>query len=440
MNMKKYLISLLLVFPLFVFAQTFDKDLYFGIQKDSDVTKLQEFLTEQGVYSGPVSGNFFSLTLQGVKSFQAKQGITPTSGYFGPKSRAKANLVLASQGVSSTAVTDESGSPTPVVTTSPKTTNDTVSALMAQMQLIQQQLNALQTQNQTLQTIQQQQATQTQTLQQIQTNTTPPPPPPAPSPTPTPASSPVHIPVKEIQITATFTNPTILTGTGLGESPVQDGGIAYISSYLGAAKIHFHYTYTIDGVIQSNSMFPLSLSFSPTTANGDINTPGLYTWTFRVDGFSKTFAINIFPDPTNCKDRNLEQCIGEYYGGTIPVTKTSTIQNVVNFNSNLKLGGLGYLIGTFDFSPSDTPITITGITASSNPPFKAQIKFSTGGTVPIGTGSPVDVMYGQIQVRADAPYDTDTSSRGNYTLTITGIATPYRTLTGLPITFTFTVQ
>ncbi len=199
--MKKYLISLFLVFPFFVFAQTFDKDLYFGIQKDSDVTKLQEFLTEQGVYSGPISGNFFSLTLQGVKTFQTTQGISSTSGYFGPKSRAKANLILATQGVSSTGVTDESGSPTPAVTTPPKTTTDTVLALMVQIQLLQQQLNALQTQQQTLQTIQQQQVTQTQTLQQIQTNTAPPPAPPAPSPTPTP--TPVHIPVKEIYITAT---------------------------------------------------------------------------------------------------------------------------------------------------------------------------------------------------------------------------------------------
>lgn len=147
--MKKYLISLLLVSPFFVFAQTFDRDLFFGIQKDSDVTKVQEFLTEQGVYSGPISGNFFSLTLQGVKTFQIKQGISPTSGYFGPKSRVKANLILAAQGVSSTGVADESGSPTPAAITPPKTTNDTVSALMVQIQLLQQQLNALQKQQNT---------------------------------------------------------------------------------------------------------------------------------------------------------------------------------------------------------------------------------------------------------------------------------------------------
>jgi peptidoglycan hydrolase-like protein with peptidoglycan-binding domain len=132
MNMKKYLISLLLVFPFLVFAQTFDRDLFFGIQKNPDVTKLQEFLTEQGVYSGPISGNFFSLTLQGIKAFQTKQGISPTSGYFGPKSRAKANLILAAQGVSSTGVTDESGNPTPAPTVPAKTNTDTVSALLEQ--------------------------------------------------------------------------------------------------------------------------------------------------------------------------------------------------------------------------------------------------------------------------------------------------------------------
>jgi peptidoglycan hydrolase-like protein with peptidoglycan-binding domain len=190
----KKLIVLLSILPSLAFAQTFDRDLYFGIQNNPDVTKLQEFLTEQGVYSGPITGNFFSLTLSAVKQFQSAQGISPISGYFGPLSRGKANQILAAEGVSSTGVTNESGSTMPVTTTVPKTTNDVVSALMAQIQLLQQQLDALQAQQQTLQTIQQQQTTQTQqitqqtqTLQQIQQNT-------GSAPTPVPSAAPTPVP------------------------------------------------------------------------------------------------------------------------------------------------------------------------------------------------------------------------------------------------------
>lgn len=70
----------------------FTKDLYFGIQGDSEVTKLQEFLADQGFYFGPITGNFFSLTRNALKAFQAKEGIIPASGYFGPLTRARVNL------------------------------------------------------------------------------------------------------------------------------------------------------------------------------------------------------------------------------------------------------------------------------------------------------------------------------------------------------------
>lgn len=99
MNIKK---SLLFIFALTAILswQTakaenlFSKDLYFGMQNDSEVTKLQEFLTSEGVYSGPITGNFFSLTLKAVKNYQTQEGISPAAGYFGPVSRAKAILYL----------------------------------------------------------------------------------------------------------------------------------------------------------------------------------------------------------------------------------------------------------------------------------------------------------------------------------------------------------
>lgn len=73
----------------------FEKDLYFGIKNDPEVTRLQQFLTEQSFYNGPVTGNFFSLTLNAVKKFQENSGISPVKGYFGSKSREVANRILS---------------------------------------------------------------------------------------------------------------------------------------------------------------------------------------------------------------------------------------------------------------------------------------------------------------------------------------------------------
>lgn len=77
-----------------VSSSVFTRDLYFGMRNNSDVSNLQEFLTDQGYYAGPVSGNYFLLTVQAVKKFQSANGINPT-GYFGPKSRAVANEIIA---------------------------------------------------------------------------------------------------------------------------------------------------------------------------------------------------------------------------------------------------------------------------------------------------------------------------------------------------------
>ncbi|MEK7512582.1 MAG: peptidoglycan-binding domain-containing protein [Patescibacteria group bacterium] len=71
----------------------FEESLRYGMRGSEEVRRLQEFLTVQQVYTGPVTGNFFSLTLEGVKAFQAREGV-PATGYFGPLSRARANEVL----------------------------------------------------------------------------------------------------------------------------------------------------------------------------------------------------------------------------------------------------------------------------------------------------------------------------------------------------------
>ncbi len=100
--MKKYFVAgvvIAVLLPVFVFAQTasFNTNLYYGITGSTDVSALQEFLTQQGAYHGPTSGNFFSLTLSGVKTFQKAEGITPVSGYVGPVTRGVINKILAGQ-------------------------------------------------------------------------------------------------------------------------------------------------------------------------------------------------------------------------------------------------------------------------------------------------------------------------------------------------------
>lgn len=81
--------------PFSSLAASFEHDLFYGILNDQDVTRLQEFLTDKGVYSGPVTGNFLSLTRSGVKKFQEREGIDPALGYFGRKTRARVNALMA---------------------------------------------------------------------------------------------------------------------------------------------------------------------------------------------------------------------------------------------------------------------------------------------------------------------------------------------------------
>lgn len=72
----------------------FDTDLHYG-STGSEVVALQEFLTDQGVFAGAATGNFYSITLQAVKAFQKAEGIVPVSGYFGIISRGVANQILS---------------------------------------------------------------------------------------------------------------------------------------------------------------------------------------------------------------------------------------------------------------------------------------------------------------------------------------------------------
>ncbi len=153
--MKKLLItSILILFQFLVSAKTVDSNLYFGITNNSDVQMLQEFLTDQGVYSGPITGNFFSLTLAGVKNYQIQNNITPAAGFFGPITRAKANEILSVQIQNSdTQAITETGATAPPVTQNSQTDNSQslMQILQAQILALQQQLIQMQQQNQTIQ-------------------------------------------------------------------------------------------------------------------------------------------------------------------------------------------------------------------------------------------------------------------------------------------------
>lgn len=68
--------------------RTLDRNLRYGMKNDSDVTLLQQILTKEGIYSGPITGNFFNQTLIAVKKFQSKYGISAT-GFVGILTRIK---------------------------------------------------------------------------------------------------------------------------------------------------------------------------------------------------------------------------------------------------------------------------------------------------------------------------------------------------------------
>ncbi|MEK7547084.1 MAG: peptidoglycan-binding domain-containing protein [Patescibacteria group bacterium] len=192
-------VSLVVLSPQISFgAEQFSRDLSFGFQQDSDVTKLQEFLSDEGLYSGPITGNFFSLTLKAVKTFQAREGIMPVAGYFGPKTRVRANALLGAQvQASNQQAVAETGTNMPSTSAS-STAQLQLETLLKQLALLQSQLATQQQTNQAIQNLQTQQQQQQQTLQQIQQNTTPPitvvvQPTPA-FPTPAPITAPTSTP------------------------------------------------------------------------------------------------------------------------------------------------------------------------------------------------------------------------------------------------------
>ena len=66
-----------------------NKDLSVGMKNNLEVALLQRVLTLEDVYDGPITGNFYDLTRQGVIDFQTKHNFTvaPNTGYVGSHTR-----------------------------------------------------------------------------------------------------------------------------------------------------------------------------------------------------------------------------------------------------------------------------------------------------------------------------------------------------------------
>ncbi len=89
------ILTALLVYPGPVQAAlNFARDLGKGLSGDGDVMQMQQFLSDQRYYSGPISGNFGTLTEEAVKQFQNTNNLI-ASGVFDSQSRSKANDILA---------------------------------------------------------------------------------------------------------------------------------------------------------------------------------------------------------------------------------------------------------------------------------------------------------------------------------------------------------
>ncbi|MFA7653451.1 MAG: peptidoglycan-binding domain-containing protein [Candidatus Magasanikbacteria bacterium] len=72
----------------------FNRNLWFGMRKSAEVSKAQQFLQNQGLYDGPISGNYYLQTMSAVRKFQIKEKIKPATGLWGAKTREVANRMI----------------------------------------------------------------------------------------------------------------------------------------------------------------------------------------------------------------------------------------------------------------------------------------------------------------------------------------------------------
>lgn len=220
-------------------AQVFTGSLYYGLQNNSEVSQLQEFLTSQNLYSGPITGNFYFLTLSAVKAFQTQQGITPAAGYFGPITMASANKIAdAEVGASNNEAITETGTSTPPTTTASTTPQLQLQALIQEVALLQQQLQAQQSSTQALQQIVQNTTPTTTTSASTQTQ------PQSYSPAPT-ASITVNGSANAISIPYNTATTISWTSTNANSCNISPMGWAGIMSNQSTGNLTASQTYTL---------------------------------------------------------------------------------------------------------------------------------------------------------------------------------------------------
>lgn len=106
------LAGVLLLLPSLTMAlEPFNKDLRYGMVKNAEVKRMQEFLRDEGLYTGPITGNYYALTRDAVRKYQKNNGIKAT-GLFDKVTRSKVNegMVVVSEEVPPTPVVDSSPS------------------------------------------------------------------------------------------------------------------------------------------------------------------------------------------------------------------------------------------------------------------------------------------------------------------------------------------
>ncbi len=94
--MKKLFIFIVsvLFLPSLAFASTFTHNLSYGVTS-TEVSSLQQFLKDEGLYSGRITATFGSMTQSAVIAFQKQEGITPATGYFGYVTRSHAETIIS---------------------------------------------------------------------------------------------------------------------------------------------------------------------------------------------------------------------------------------------------------------------------------------------------------------------------------------------------------
>ncbi len=91
---KLYILVVALIFiPSTVFGATLNRNLSYGMT-GTDVSQLQQFLADEGLYNAPISTYFGTMTKSAVITFQQQEGITPASGYVGSVTKADINSIL----------------------------------------------------------------------------------------------------------------------------------------------------------------------------------------------------------------------------------------------------------------------------------------------------------------------------------------------------------